>query len=388
MGCANNCHTLFTHSTKDSFLENLRLNATEESLLRKTRDEIQRVIIKGFELQRKAIQSSQIKYELPTPRFYTQGSFAYRTIIDPAYPPEQQADLDYGIYLPFENLLADRKPRETAKTYFALIESILREYGKWNLKRKNTCIRVILKGGRAHIDLPLYGVPASEFNKVVEAKAILKFNQRTEDSSALDRLDPTCVHLAKNDGSWQPSDPRVIREWIDSSCASHGVSNQIRSVCKYLKAWRDEKWNNGGGPSSIFLLAVTIHNYHHTSGHHHELLKNIIDVLPDSLSRPVLVPSPIPGNEYHQEDLRERLDEALKLEFKEAFSNLKFTYDVAMTTSNSQIANKTLREIFGDRLPFDPDRIVNNTTPPPSNKVTNTRASIAPLAMGTESAGG
>jgi len=387
MACPNNCHTLFTHSTKSSFLENLRLNSREESLLKETRDEIRKVIVKGFEQQREALLSSHTKYELPTPRFYTQGSFAYRTIIDPAYPPEQQADLDFGIYLPFEKLLADRKPKETARTYFALIESILQAYGKWDLKIKNTCIRVILRGGRAHIDLPLYGIPASDFNQVVEAKATLKFNQRTEDKSTLDKLDPTCVHLAKSDGSWQPSDPRVIRDWIDSSCANYGVSNQIRSICKYLKAWRDEKWSDGGGPSSILLLAVTIHNYRHSSGQHHELLKNIIDVLPNSLSRPVLVPAPIPGDEYHQEDLRERLDETLKQEFKDAFAELKSKYDIAMTTNNAHIANNTLIDIFGDRMPFDPDRIVNNTTPP-SHKVTNTSASVAPLAMGTESAGG
>ena len=35
-----------------------------------------------------------------TPRFRTQGSWIYGTCVQPAWPGQQQIDLDFGVYLP------------------------------------------------------------------------------------------------------------------------------------------------------------------------------------------------------------------------------------------------------------------------------------------------
>lgn len=387
MPSPNNCHGLFDHATKLSLLSNIKLKKEEDELLRETRDEVKDVLKAGFKQFQINMKENGLSYELPTPKFYTQGSYAYLTLNDPAYPPEQQADLDYGIYLPFESLLEGMSPKESANTYFELVEQILKIYNKWPINTdKNTCIRITLNE-RAHMDLPLYGIPASEFKRINEARAAATKLHAADHE--LESLNPTCVHLALRDGTWKPSDPRLIREWIDATCAAHGSRNRVRAICRYLKAWRDEKWPDGrGGPSSIFLLACTMEHYDHVSEKHHDLLLEVITALPTCLNRPVLVPAPTPMNKNHQEDLRDRLSMEDKAEFQTAFDGLMSEYTFAMTTSNTTKANQYLQRIFGDRLPFDPSRIIRPTEIPPRNKVLNTKARIAPLAMGEQSSGG
>ena len=387
MTSPNNCHGLFTHPVEQSLLSGLKLSDIDKTHLQTTRADIKKVIREGFEAHRAAMKERRFDYELPSPRFYTQGSFAYRTINAPAYPPKQQVDLDLGIYLPFEHLLENKSPKQSAKTYFDLIESILTACGKWGFKTKDTCIRILLND-RLHIDLPLYGIPAAEFQQVVEAINQRRIQKSVQTFDAAPRLDPTCVHLAMKNGDWKPSDPRSIKDWVDATCAAHGDGNQVRAVARYLKAWRDEQWKDGGGPSSIFLLACTIHNYDHVNGHHHNLLRAVVTSLPGCLDRPVLVPAPIPDNKEHHEDLRVRISEEKRHEFKQAFSEFNQQYEVAMTTVNSLDANSILRKIFGPRLPHDPSRIVRVTPPSPGSKVTSTTAKVAPLAMGSQSAGG
>ncbi|GAB1270292.1 hypothetical protein NBRC116493_35460 [Aurantivibrio infirmus] len=389
MTSLNNCHSLFKHDTKPSFLDEIKLNDTDDEALKNARHALMEIIKRGFDQHRDDIVKQNLKFELPSPRFYTQGSYAYKTIIDPAYPPDQQVDLDLGVYLPFETLLSENSPpSESAKTYFNIICGILEQH-QIPFKVKNTCVRINLSN-RLHVDLPLYGVPANKFKQILESFDAQKVNLRKGLVSdiKLEKLDPTCIHLAMNDGSWKPSDPKEIREWMEASCSSHGMGNQVRSICKYLKAWRDEKWRQSGGPSSIFLLACVIHNYRHVNGHHHDLLREVINALPKCLNRPVLVPAPIPGDENHQEDLRDRISSEEKIQFQSEFDQLYRQYDLAMTTLDTQLANQTLCSLFGSRFPFDPPRIVRLTPLTPGGKVKETPAKVAPLLMGAKSSGG
>lgn len=389
MTSRNNCHSLFKHDDKPSFLQNIKLKVRDESTLKEARVILSETIKKGFGKYREKNNQQNLKFELPTPRFYTQGSYAYKTIIDPAYPPEQQVDLDLGVYLPFETLLDENSPpSESAKTYFDIICGIL-DAESIDYFIKNTCIRINLSD-RLHIDIPLYGVPANKFTQIVESFNTLNFamNKKLAIDADPEKLDPTCVHLAMKDGSWKPSDPKEIREWVDATCAAHGRGNQVRPICKYLKAWRDEKWKTGGGPSSIFLLACVLHSYRHVNRQHHELLGEVIISLPQCLERPVLVPAPVPNDDNHQEDLRDRISPEDKIRFQSAFEALYTQYSLAMTTPDSQLANRTLCGLFGSRFPYDPFRIVRVNPPSPGKTVKNTPAKVAPLAMGVQSSGG
>ena len=53
------------------------------------------------------------------PRFFTQGSFSYKTINDPCWVPPQQMDLDDGCYLPLAFVKA-AKPAAAAQAFFAV----------------------------------------------------------------------------------------------------------------------------------------------------------------------------------------------------------------------------------------------------------------------------
>lgn len=388
----NNCHDLFQHANKHTLLSDSKLRAEDDRLLKSVSKELKQIIRAGFEDHKLLMKSRGLVYELPSPHFRTQGSYVYKTIIDPAYPPAQQVDLDLGVYLPFENLLGSDGPSESAKTYFDIIAAIISSHGKWDPKIKSKCIRIFVNE-RVHIDLPLYGIPAEEFRQV---KAIeLKNKQRNMRNSLVDLEDSlpitaelNCIHLALSSGNWTPSDPLMIINWVYAVCSEHGMKNAIRPLCKYLKAWRDERWQGGGGPSSIFLLACVLHNYRHTDSHHHNLLLEIINVLPDCLNHPVLVPAPSADGGDFQEDLRDRIDAVSREKFKAAFDELKQQYSEAMTTTDLAGANRLLIGLFGPRLPFDPDRIVRVRPPAPRDKVTSTPAVVAPIDMGSESSGG
>ena len=58
------------------------------------------------------------------PRFRTQGSWRYKTCIQPAQAP-QEMDWDFGVYLPVTVWTEKGPPHEMAKTYFDLVERAL-----------------------------------------------------------------------------------------------------------------------------------------------------------------------------------------------------------------------------------------------------------------------
>ena len=98
---------------------------------------------------------------------------AYRTLNDPAHPP-QQIDYDDGLYLPVSFLAEAGNPVIAASGYFRIVEILLtplcRKRG-WSLDRTTKkCVRIVLDD-HAHIDLPRYAIPDQEFHQLVEDAA-------------------------------------------------------------------------------------------------------------------------------------------------------------------------------------------------------------------------
>jgi hypothetical protein len=69
--------------------------------------------------------------------------------------------------------------------------------------------------------------------------------------------------LAHRDEGWKPSDPRKLEEWFRAAVRQHG--EQLRRVCRYLKNWRDNRWE-GCRLSSIALMACTVGEGNRQSG--------------------------------------------------------------------------------------------------------------------------
>ena len=73
--------------------------------------------------------------DVPQPRFFTQGSWAYKTLNAPAQHP-QQADVDDGCYLPMSFVSQTKRPSTAATVFFAAAEEALKplvEERRWKL---------------------------------------------------------------------------------------------------------------------------------------------------------------------------------------------------------------------------------------------------------------
>lgn len=206
------------------------------------------------------------------PRFRTQGSWAYDTCVAPSDTPPQQMDWDHGVYLPVTVWEDNGPPHQMAKAYFKLVEALLVDLckvEKWKLlDGKDTCIRIQVANW-AHIDIPLYAAPEKEFVKIVQnislkearandvlAKSDAEMLEAIEARQEWDDLDS--VVMATRIGEWKPSDPQVIANWFEDRVKEHGI--QLRRVCRYLKAWRDFKWQTGG-PTSISIMIAAAQGF-------------------------------------------------------------------------------------------------------------------------------
>ena len=205
------------------------------------------------------------------PRFRTQGSWAYRTCVQPAHTPPQEMDWDFGVYLPVTVWESNGPPKAMAKLYFELVEGSLetlcRAHG-WSLDRTNRrCVRVRVAPW-GHIDVPLYAAPEGKFEEVME-KAIASASadfQHFRESAAMDEgaafeempesfwLLMDDIHVATRDGQWMPSDSEAVANWFADRATEHG--DQLRRIWRYLKAWRDYHWIESGAPSSVLIMII------------------------------------------------------------------------------------------------------------------------------------
>ncbi|MHA6287137.1 CBASS cGAMP synthase [Maricaulis sp. CAU 1757] len=197
-------------------------------------------------------------------RFLRQGSFAYQTLVRPAKTPPQEIDLDDGVYVPVE--FVDDEPIFSSDALFYVVEkalaSLLDEEPTWTLCRKPTCVRVQLGDAGAHIDLPLFAVEQSEFNRVQKnfEKAFGEGARKAEhlNNSKLAKWDKhyrvpsNAVRLAHRDEDWVHSDPKAFQDWFESWVDDLGTV--CRRVTMYLKAWRDQ----ASPDIKLSSLAVTI----------------------------------------------------------------------------------------------------------------------------------
>lgn len=212
--------------------------------------------------------------KMVSPRFRTQGSWAYRTCVQPAHQPPQEMDWDFGVYLPVSVWIDNGPPAKMAKLYFDLVETALDELcvqQGWKLdKTIAKCVRVKIAAW-GHIDVPLYAASEEHFLEVMEKATSAQFSTSLRESVALDESidfgempeafweEMEGIYLALRNGEWKKSNPEAVAIWFGDRVAEHG--DQLRRVCRYLKAWRDYQWPNGGGPSSVALMIAVAQDF-------------------------------------------------------------------------------------------------------------------------------
>lgn len=305
-----------------------------------------------------------------TPRFRTQGSWAYKTCLQPAHMPPQEMDWDFGVYLPV-SAWEGTHPRIAAKAYFNLVESALRTLCAkegWNLvDDKDTCIRIQISAW-AHIDVPLYAAPEDKFKEVVESAALRESLAKSTkgESQVLDEAFASTVlgqdwdwesldqiMMATRDGEWRPSDPAAVSRWFKLMVDQHGP--QLRRVCRYLKAWRDHEWKNGGGPSSVVLMICAVQAFQRCENRDDQALLHVVTRLVNRIQGEIREPAIDEGKEDFN-----RLLQTDRIEASKAAERFRIQLEAAMSLKpyEKERAIPYLRYVLGARVPDNVDLIV------------------------------
>ncbi|MBC3475719.1 CBASS cGAMP synthase [Pseudomonas taiwanensis] len=346
----------YTETTDDCLLEALELNDVERAYIAAAKEDVRNCLRAGVP---RVLRDMGYEGEVPKPRFFTQGSWAYKTLNSPAHIPPQQGDCDDGAYLPISFLKGTRRPSVASAVFFTAAETALEDLVKenqalgWKLIRdKDTCIRIQISI-TAHIDIPLYSIPDEEF--VTLAKAATRsgymtfdeaFNARGAESWA--DLPTDQVMLAHRKDDWVSSDPRPVKNWFVDQVTDKG--EQLRRIVRYLKAYRDWQWK-AGGPSSILLMAAATPLFTKVKGRDDLALLEVLKGLPDALRKGVN--NPVDGSE----SLTARLSAEELEEAAEQFEKLESNLNGAVNASDPASACVWLRKMFGPRFPERTDLV-------------------------------
>lgn len=379
-----------------AFLDNLTLAADDRKLMLAARTEI-RARLKARlpnRIQKKAEEAGQGHIEAPEPRFFTQGSWAYKTLNAPCRAP-QQADLDDGAYLPF-SYVESQPPAQMSALLFKAVEEILSELADdkgWQIDTGNdNCTRLIIDSDM-HIDVPVYSISDTEFQTLVKASMEmyrLNLEHATLDSADYaERADEQEWHLMPTEGvlmatknrGWQDSDPRPIRDWVVEQVELKG--KQLRRVMRYMKAWRDfQQWDKDD-PKSILLMVAVDAGFDMAIDKRDDLaLLKVLRRLPDILRGQVINPASRDKPLDEQEDLAKRLDskgirEDVIARIEYFSERLEYAIDTCGVPSE---ACEILIELLGDRVPNDPDRVTQSTV---RGQVAQKTAAVPPLGKVT-----
>lgn len=359
-----NLHRLFFHSTEDDAFYSVILptDAQKEHLTQaknKIRDHLRDAIERASTI---ALGQPQ----KVTPRFRTQGSWSYDLCNQPAHLPPQEMDWDLGVYLPV-SVWEESQPRFAAQAYYKLLEDSLRSLcaqERWTMTPKETCIRVHI-GRAAHIDVPPYAAPDKQFAAIQEralAKALaLKEAVAFRDAIAFgempgDEWDTLKdIVLATRSGKWEKSDPAVVSDWFRDQVARFG--DQLRRICRYLKAWRDFQWKEGG-PSSVCLMICACQSFQKTPGRDDVALLEVVRGLGDKLAADVREELINPDDDFNKKlSPEERADAAAKAR------SLYRALNAALEAAGWQKVNvlTALADEFGSRFPTNPAWVSDST---------------------------
>lgn len=181
------CHHLFTQ-----FGNTISISETRRQELMNSRDAIR---------ERMRIYFSD-NLGFARPKFYQQGSFKLRTLIQSL--PGMEIDLDDGVYL--QHLPKDKSKWPATEQVHDWVYQSVKNHTDQKTEDKNNCVRVIYAANH-HIDLPIYAEHTGK------------------------------IYLARKGGNeWVNDDPKKFADWFVERVKE---DEQIRRCIRYLKAWND-----------------------------------------------------------------------------------------------------------------------------------------------------
>ncbi|MGV8864675.1 MAG: CBASS cGAMP synthase [Pseudomonas sp.] len=345
-----------TSENEPNLLQALNLSAAQRLQITSAKNEVRQCLRTGIP---RVLREQGHTGVVPTPRFFTQGSWAYKTINSPAHLPPQQSDVDDGAYLPISFLKGTKRPSVASSIFFRAAEEALRvlvlskRAEGWKLVTdKPTCIRIEISA-TAHIDIPLYSIPDDEYVTLEKSAARYGFdsvadavnNRMAESWTSLPTKEVLLAHREEN---WIASDPRPIKDWFVEEVEAQG--EQLQRVVRYLKAFRDWQWKTGG-PSSILLMAAAVPLFSKMDRRDDLALLEVLKNLPATLRNGVN--NPIAGDESLSGRMsRDALEEAAK-----KFEMFEEHLNGAVNASDATTACIWMTSMFGPRFPNRPSRI-------------------------------
>ncbi len=159
------------------------------------------------------IKKSLSENNKPIPEILNQGSYIYGVGIKPVF--DEEYDIDVGLDFNIKSSDYKYKPEEVRKWVFDAVKN----HTKKDVEKKGPCIRVKYQKG-FHVDLVCYA------------------RHKTDETIEF-------YQLAHKDGSWEPSDPKKIKDHIKTerekfkSTKDSSGSDQLQRVVRYLKRWND-----------------------------------------------------------------------------------------------------------------------------------------------------
>ncbi|MBI2726195.1 MAG: hypothetical protein HYX42_08095 [Polaromonas sp.] len=354
-----NLSPLFHTEVEDStLLKNITLGDAECEFILEAKEAVRKQLRVGLP---RLMKEAGYEKEAVPPRFFTQGSWAYKTINAPCHLPPQQADIDDGAYLPLSFMTETGRPRAASQVFFkaaeTALEPLVKERGWKLVTDKATCIRIVIARS-AHIDIPLYAIPDVQFEELRKA-AMNNYTLGAQDEAVIKAerdawtaLPRDKVLLAHREEGWKPSDPRPVKKWFIEEVDRLG--EQFRRSVRYLKAFRDWQWPTGG-PSSILLMAAAAPVFDSRDRRDDLALLDLVEAMQERLRKGVCNPTD------ETESLTDRLgkdgvEDAIR-KLKQLEDNLRG----AINASNADQACQWLINQFGSRFPHAPERVKPTT---------------------------
>jgi hypothetical protein len=212
------------------------------------------------------------------------------------------------------------------------------------------------------VDLPLYAAPDSEFVQIKEAiaKASMAMDCVSFAEAQRTWASLTRIALARKDGTWDPSDPGRVVVWFDKKIERHG--EQLRRVCRYLKAWRDHIWPSGG-PSSIVLMVCAAQTLDRAqadfAGRDDLALRHVLTALPGQMLAAIKEPMIDPDEDLNRLAADERVEASRRAgQFLAAMNDA-----LGQNFDNRHQALALVRGQLGDRFPSDGSGITPDDGP-------------------------
>lgn len=296
------CHDLFLE-----YLEVIRLGSDKRKSLRTSRNANRDRIREHFE--------DKLKREIPL--FHGQGSYPMHTIIT---PEDYDYDLDDGIYLQGLGTDVDKWPAAT--TVHKWIVDATSGYTKEPPQDKNKCVRARYAAGY-HIDMPIYAMNAAGKPLIFDKSADKPYE----------------------------SDPRAYTNWFQKAVNEKGT--QLRSVTRYLKAWRDHHRTSGAGATSGLGFTILAVDHYVSDGRDDvafaETVKRIYIHMKDkgTIKKPT----------FPYEELTSWWDATKRANFLSKLESLRDRCVDAIEEKDKSLASKIWsRRVFGGRFPiYEPE---------------------------------